>query len=131
MTWIQSSVLAVTIALMAPVVVLAQKDEKDKVKKDVQQIIITRSGEKDEKVVVEINGDKVTVNGKPIDEFKDKDVKVRVNRLRDSEAFAYPRSPRGGTWNFNEDDNVRFLMLTQTGQYWVDHRKGRKKVQSE
>mgnify|MGYP007112170236 CR=1 FL=1 len=36
-------------------------------KKDVQQIIITRSGEKDDKVVVEINGDKVTVNGKPID----------------------------------------------------------------
>lgn len=59
MTWIQSSVLAVTIALMAPVVVLAQKDEKDKVKKDVQQIIITRSGEKDEKVVVEISGDKL------------------------------------------------------------------------
>ena len=61
MTWIQSSVLAVTIALLAPVVVLAQKDEKDKVKKDVQQIIITRSGEKDEKVVVEISGDKVPV----------------------------------------------------------------------
>ena len=46
MTWIQSSVLAVTIALLAPVVVLAQKDEKDKVKKDVQQIIITRSGDR-------------------------------------------------------------------------------------
>ena len=109
MTWIKSSFLAVTMALLAPVVVLAQKDEKDKVKKDVQQIIITRSGEKDEKVVVEISGDKVTVNGKPIDEFKDKDVKVRVNRLRDSEAFAYPRSPRGGTWNFNEDEYVRFF----------------------
>lgn len=112
-TWIKSSALVVALALLSPAVLLAQKDEKEKekekVKKDVQQIIITRSGEKDEKVVVEINGDKVTVNGKSIDELKDNDVKVRVNKLRDMEAFSFPRSTQGGAWSFNDNDNVRYF----------------------
>lgn len=115
MTWIKSSALVVALALLFPAVLLAQKDEKDKdkEKKDVQQIIITRSGEKDEKVVVEINGDKVTVNGKSIDELKDKDVKVRVNRVRDMEAFAFPRTSKGGAWNFNsnDNDNLRYFNM--------------------
>ena len=113
MTWIKSSALVVALALLSPAALLAQKDEKEKEKekgkKDVQQIIITRSGEKDEKVVVEINGDKVTVNGKPIDELKDNDVKVRVNKLRDMEAFSFPRSTQGGAWSFNDNDNVRYF----------------------
>ncbi|MEI2740514.1 MAG: hypothetical protein V9F01_17205 [Chitinophagaceae bacterium] len=77
------------VALLAPVSLLAQKDEKDqkevKEKKDVQQIIITRKGDKDEKVVVEIKGDKVTVNGKPLEDFKGKDgdISVQLNKLKD------------------------------------------------
>lgn len=113
MTWIKSSALAVALALLSPAALLAQKDEKEKekVKKDVQQIIITRSGEKEEKVVVEINGDKVTVNGKPIDELKDNNVKVRVNKVRDMEAYSFPRSTQGGAWNFNDNDNVRYFNM--------------------
>jgi serine protease Do len=81
-------------ALIAPAALLAQQGEKDKEKKDKektekaksenQQIIITRNGNKDEKIVVEVNGDKVTVNGKPIDEYKGDDVIVRHNRNRDA-----------------------------------------------
>src|SRR5882757_1892120 len=81
-------------ALMLPVALLAQKEEKDKEKKEkdkekseVQQVIITRKGDKDEKIVVEVNGDKVTVNGKPIDEYKGDNVIVRRNRNRDTWAF--------------------------------------------
>lgn len=76
-------------ALMAPVALLAQKDDKDKEKekKDAEQIIITRKGGSDDKVVIEVNGDKVTVNGKPIDELKDGDITVRRNKIRDVFAF--------------------------------------------
>lgn len=87
-------------ALMLPVALLAQKDEKDKEKKEtdkekseVQQVIITRKGDKNEKIVVEVNGDKVTVNGKPLDEYKGDNVTVRRNRTKDN------------TWAFGDGQN--------------------------
>jgi serine protease Do len=102
---------SITIALLAPAFLLAQKDEKEKVeKKDVQQIIITRKNEKAEKVVVEINGDKITVNGKPLDEYKNKesDYNIRVQKFKELESLA--RIPgMGKTWNYNgNEDNFRF-----------------------
>lgn len=82
------SVLALAAAMVLPASLLAQPEEKVKDKKDAEQIIITRKGDKDEKVVVEINGDKITVNGKSLDEFKDADVTVRRNKIKDVWAFA-------------------------------------------
>src|SRR6185369_10656862 len=75
-----------------------------------------------EKVVIEINGDKVTVNGKPIDEYKDKDgdLNVRLNKLKDADAL-FTRIPRSGTWTtggdnsfnfFGEDENKAMLGVT-------------------
>lgn len=114
--WINITAFAFAVALLAPVSLLAQKDEKDrkevKEKKDVQQIIITRKGDKDEKVVVEIKGDKVTINGKPLEDFKGKDgdISVHLNKLKDLEFLA--RVPNvSGNWNFNADNN--FKMFTE------------------
>jgi serine protease Do len=67
-------------ALLSFTVVTAQKaDKKEKGKdkdKKSQTITIVRSGDSDEKVTVEVNGDKVTVNGKPVEEYKGGDVEV-------------------------------------------------------
>ena len=65
------SVVALATLLIAPVAIHAQ-DEKDKDKdksdkKDGEQIIITRKNADQGKVTVVIDGDKVTVNGKPIE----------------------------------------------------------------
>lgn len=111
MTWIKLSALTVVVALLFPVALLAQKDEKekDRVKKDVQQIIITRKGGKGEKIVVEIVGDKITVNGKSIEELKDSDVSVRLNNLKDIESLTITRGPRSGGWNFSDDNTVRYF----------------------
>lgn len=99
------------IVLLAPASLLAQKEEKDKEKKDVQQIIITRKNDKAEKVVVEINGDKITVNGKPLDEYKDKDgdISVRLQKFKELEGLS--RIPgMGSTWNYNGNaDNLRYF----------------------
>src|SRR5262245_61334315 len=104
------SVLALS-ALLLPASIHAQ-DEKDKPKekseksekKDVQQIIITKKGDNKEKVVVEINGDKVTVNGKPIEDLKDADISVNVHKMngKNLAAFYHPN----GNWSYNWDDNV-------------------------
>jgi serine protease Do len=107
------SAAAIATLLIAPVVIHAQDEkqkEKEKTdKKDVEQIIITRKVDNKEKVTVEINGDKVTVNGKPIEDLKDGDVNdnVSVNRhkfkngMGNLRAFTAPN----GNWSYNWNDD--------------------------
>lgn len=104
-------VFVIAALLMMPASLMAQNDKSDqdnngdkemkdkmKEKQDVQVITITRKGDKDQKTTVEINGDNITVNGKPIDDLKDGDVSVRVNKIKDMRAFGRGQS---GAWNFN------------------------------
>ncbi|OIR12038.1 putative periplasmic serine endoprotease DegP-like precursor [mine drainage metagenome] len=53
----------------------AQESSKIKEKKE-ERIIITKKGTGDQKMTVVVDGDKVTVNGKPVDQLNDKDVQV-------------------------------------------------------
>lgn len=100
-------------ALMLPIALLAQKEdkekhekhEKEKDKNEVRQVIITRTGDKDEKVVVEVNGDKITVNGKPIEEYKGDNVRVQRSRGRDTWAFGEGQN----SWGFNGNDNFNLF----------------------
>ncbi len=55
--------------------------EKPSTKKT-QEIIIRSKGDKDKKITVEINGDKVTINGKPLVEFKDDDITINKRNIR-------------------------------------------------
>jgi serine protease Do len=85
-----------------PGTLLAQQENdkvKAKEKKDKQQIIITRTGDKDEKTVIEIDGDKVKVNGKDVADLKD--IQVHVNNLKMPNITAL-RSP--GTYSMTFDD---------------------------
>ena len=115
-TGIQLAAMIVAVTLFAPVALRAQDDKKDKEDKEVklkekkegQQIVITRKSDKDEKVVVEINGDKVLINGKPLEEYKDKDgdISVRLNKLKDMDFLT--RIPNvSGSWSYNGNDNFK------------------------
>ena len=108
--------IAVNISLAALLAVLsipsfAQDEKKEKEetkdkKKEVEQITITRNSDSKEKTVIEINGDKITVNGKNIEDLKDGDVKVYRNKYKTLEglnAYAMPRTRIGGSQNFNWD----------------------------
>ena len=87
----------------------AQKDkEKDKSDKERQTIVINRSGDVNEKTVIEINGDKVTINGK--DAKDNKDVSVNVHRFKDWGSLA-PTIAQGN-WNMHFDDEG-FSLLTE------------------
>jgi serine protease Do len=83
-----------------------KKDKSDKKEKTTQTIVITRTGDIDEKTVVEIKGEKVLVNGKEVS--KSDDVKVNVHsfnsRLRPTVAQANGRN----TWVFNGDQGSFF-----------------------
>jgi len=100
---------------------MAQKEDKDKDEKDKkegEQIIITRKGNKDDKVVVELNGDKVIVNGKELKENDDEgDITVRRRRVKDVWAFDGNNLP--GDWNehggfkmYNISENKAMLGVT-------------------
>ncbi|MBO9572318.1 MAG: PDZ domain-containing protein [Chitinophagaceae bacterium] len=67
----------------------AQK-EKDKTMKEYDEIIIKRKDDKNAKVVIEIKGDEVMVDGKPLDEYVNDEVSVRL------------RSPQRFNINMNE-----------------------------
>ena len=56
------------------------KEKKEK--KESQEIIIRKKGHKDTKITVEIKGDKVTINGKPISEFKDGDITINKRDIK-------------------------------------------------
>ena len=119
--------LVAGIALLTVPSVFAQKEKekesKDKIeKKDVQTIVITRTGDKDDKVVVEVKGDKVTVNGKDVKDYKDGDVKVhsytnsgtyRINGTRSGDNFVWNNG--NGFSIFTEDENRAMLGVTTEG----------------
>lgn len=106
------SMLLLAAAFISPVIAQEDKGVKGdkgvkeekvvKDKKNVEEIVIVRKGNNSDKVVVEINGDKVTVNGKPIEDLKDGDVSVRRHKIKDAWAYADGLQAYGG--NFDKID---------------------------
>ena len=87
-----------------------EKESKEK-KKNVEQIVITRNSDDKEKTVIEINGDKITVNGKPIEDLKDGDIKVHRNKYKTMEGlngYSIPRTSIGQNWNWDGDHDNSF-----------------------
>jgi serine protease Do len=77
-----------------------------------QEIVIRKKGNKAEKMTIVVDGDNVTINGKPVDEYKNKDVTIlkrdgaipRVNRLNP------PRAPfNPGNWDMLPASNKAML----------------------
>ena len=62
--------------------VMAQEDAAPKdMKKETQQITIRKKGEKDANITVQITGDKVLINGKPLSEFKDDEITINKKKI--------------------------------------------------
>ncbi|MDB5197564.1 MAG: hypothetical protein JWP88_1935 [Flaviaesturariibacter sp.] len=85
------------------------KDKSSKKEKNTQTIVITRTGDTDEKTVIEVKGDKVLVNGKEAD--KNGNVKVNVNTFHsDGREFRALTGARGGAdaWVYNGNNGSFF-----------------------
>src|SRR5687767_12872880 len=119
-------ITAGAILLAVPFTVLAQdkteaKDKKEK--KDFQQIIITREGSTDAKTIIEIEGDKVKVNGKDVKDSKD--VSVNVNKFKGANVYRWNSDDAQHGWNFDagqrqmslftEDENRAMLGVVTEG----------------
>src|SRR6187401_1365559 len=82
-----------------------KEKEAKETKKEVEQITITRKTDNKTKTVVEINGDKITVNGKPIEDLKDGDITVHRGKYKTMEGLNYYGNARtrSGNQSFNWD----------------------------
>src|SRR5580765_2081679 len=95
------------------------KENKD-TKKEVEQITITRKTDNKTKTVVEINGDKITVNGKPIEDLKDGDITVHRNKYKTMEGLNYYGTPRtrvsgqgGQSFNWDSGDGMNMYHVEE------------------
>lgn len=98
---------------------IAQDKKSDKGKKETQEIIIRKKGDKDTKVIVEIKGDKVTINGKPLSEFKDDEITINKRNIiiRDGKGNTrFRMAPEDfdgiNFWNDDSDKATAFLGVT-------------------
>jgi serine protease Do len=110
-----TAIAAVSLLLCQPLVAQDKEKDKDKDKEknkisSNEEIIIKRKGDKDAKVTIEIKGDDITVNGKPLDEFNDDDIVIKKGR---SSTLYAPHSPfrgQSGALSFRESsDNTAVL----------------------
>ena len=61
---------------------MAQEEmNKKEGKKEAEEIIIRKKGSKDASINIQITGDKVTINGKPLIEFKDDEITVNKRKI--------------------------------------------------
>ena len=89
------------------------QDEKKKESKNKGHETIVIQKNTDEKVVIEINGDNITVNGKPLDEIKDGSVRVNRSRIRDAQNVYTVNGANGDMFRFfTEEANHAMLGVT-------------------
>ncbi len=71
-----------------------------------EEIIIRRNGDKDNKMTIQVDGDSITVNGKPLSEFHDGDVTIMKRDLRDrrSNNFLYAPDNKSMDLELFQDD---------------------------
>jgi serine protease Do len=104
--------IAMLVSFAIPSLAQEEKEVMKEKKKVAEPIVITVKGDAKEKIVIEVVGDKVTVNGKPAEDLKDGDVRVMRNRYKTYEglnaytegarAYTMPRSG-GNAYNFQWD----------------------------
>lgn len=112
---------AAVLGCMALSVRVIAQDEKPK-SKSTEEIIIRKKGDKNAKITIEVNGDYVTINDKPLSEFKDDDITINKRKviIRDKNGmkeFDMDINPgdfmNGFNWNGDgKEETYAFLGVT-------------------
>ncbi len=107
----RSSAFVLVLALTAGQLFAQNKVKTAPEAKKDENIIIRKKGDSNEKITVVIDGDKVTVNGKPIDDFKSDNVDILRNEdlrmdMPMTMTLNAPMPPEGG-WKMFGDDFMR------------------------
>jgi serine protease Do len=114
-TWIKASALLIAGAAITSSA-MSQDNRTPKQSGKNQQIIINRDGDKSEKTTIVLDGDNVTINGKPLSEYKGDDVRVIT---RNGVTSFGPRAsiattPRGGYQLFDGERSNKAMLGVMT-----------------
>ena len=78
----KKTVITLTAALAISTFAFAQEEKKStESKTETSEIIIRKDGDKETKITVQIEGDTIMVNGKPMVEFNDDGVKILKRKM--------------------------------------------------
>jgi serine protease Do len=97
----------------APQVTIKERNPSSE--KETQEIIIRKKGSKDTKVTVEITGNKVMINGKPMAEFKEDGITINNRKIIIREGNKFTMDFSDDITRMNDDntrmndDNIRML----------------------
>jgi serine protease Do len=118
-TWKNVAAMAITMGVLSTAA-FAQPTEKAKDKKDkTKQIVITKSGDNTEKMTIVVDGDKVTINGKPVEEYKGENVTIMshdgASRVYapGARAFATPRGGNVESWSSAGSNKALLGVVTE------------------
>lgn len=95
----RASIGMLAIAMMFTTIAVSAQDNKRVKKQKQEEIIIKKKGDTDEKVTIVIDGDAVTINGKPVTELNG-DIAVTIDR-----DFSFD-APHAGTRSFSRIPRV-------------------------
>jgi len=111
----KKTLFTLTAALAISTFALAQEEKKStENKSETSEIIIRKDGDKETKITVQIDGDNIMVNGKPMVEFNDDGVKIlkRKMMITDGSPFLFDGDldENGNFSSINEKtDSIAFL----------------------
>lgn len=95
-------------------------DKKTQEHKKTQELVIRKKGDKDVNITVQITGDKVLINGKPLVEFNDENITInkRLFHVFDGHDMATMQGMQNFelenfAWNFDGDSRVMLGVTTE------------------
>ena len=103
----KKTIITLTAALAITTFAFAQEEKKStENKKETSEIIIRKDGDKETKITVQIDGDNIMVNGKPMIEFNDDGVKILKRKMMIAD---------GSPFLFNDDldENGNFSSIDE------------------
>lgn len=105
----------IILAGLFPGMALQAQDDKSAQKMESQQIIIQQNGNEKESISIQIDGDDVMINGKPMNEYEDKNVTIKKRKMIISDGNKVIYDSDNNTGPSTNDEPVRkkaFLGVT-------------------
>jgi len=105
---------------------------QQKVKEKKEEVVISRKGGSDEKMTIVIDGDKITINGKPVTEYDGNNIVIRKKALDESLAPLRGMSPRvrvvSPDMDFSFDNELRVEIDREMRQAQEEMRSAQREI---
>jgi serine protease Do len=106
---VKQTLIAGLVLLTIPAFAQKEKEKEKEKNRETEHIVITRTGDNEGKTVIEIDGDKIKVNGKEVEKGKTDGITVQRHKYSGNAVRAF----RGQDWDFNFDYDQNLSLFTE------------------